>query len=163
MWNPYLNVHKITCRFADSPIRRHPDSSTSRFVDSPIRRQPRMSTSTNRDKKIVENAGLEKSQFVDNLRTHTWSTQSQACASPLLQFRLLLISLLIEVIREGGEGLIKHHKNVSLFSFMNSALALRSNFRDSIQCCWSTKTVTTYINQTEFLQISHSFSCRTIM
>ena len=61
----------ITCRFADSPIRRHPDSSTSRFVDNPIRRQPRVSPSTNRDKKIVENAGLEKSQFVDNLRTHT--------------------------------------------------------------------------------------------
>ena len=74
----------ITCRFADSPIRRHPDSSTSRFVDNPIRRQPRVSPSTNRDKKIVENAGLEKSQFVDNLWTRTWSTQSQAWLLPLL-------------------------------------------------------------------------------
>ena len=61
----------ITCRFADSPIRRHPDSSTSRFVDNPIRRQLRVSPSTNRDKKLVENAGLEKSQFVDKIRTHT--------------------------------------------------------------------------------------------
>ena len=123
-------VYSITCRFADSPIRRHPDSSTSRFVDNPIRRQLRVSPSTNRDKKLVENAGLEKSQFVDKIRTHTWSTQSQAFASPMLQFRLMLINLPIEVIRE---VLIKHHKMCHLFSLMNSASVLRSNFRDSIK------------------------------